>query len=142
MHNSFSKSPTMASEFPQDIVLFNILPRLPGNSVIRFKCVSKQWNSFLSTPLFKKMHLHNIPNDDHHNPHKLLILLSAKSSWFRTMDCEAPEDGLTTGRNLPFKVTNHELSIVPLTSFHGLVCVGLRMYVNLYLYLYYIIMHG
>ncbi|GJR73246.1 F-box/kelch-repeat protein-like protein [Tanacetum coccineum] len=120
-----SDQPKMTTEFPQDILFFHILPRLPGNSVLRFKRVSKQWNSFLSTPLFKNMHLQYIPNEDHHTPHKLLILSETRPFKFRTIDCEAPEDGLTTSRILPFKVTDDDENVCALTSFRGLVCVGI-----------------
>ncbi|KAD3067993.1 hypothetical protein E3N88_35873 [Mikania micrantha] len=47
-----------------------ILTRLPAKSVGRFKCVCKQWKSFLSTPTFVRTHLH------YHrtiNDHKLLL---------------------------------------------------------------------
>ncbi|XP_035836627.1 F-box/kelch-repeat protein At3g06240-like [Helianthus annuus] len=71
--------------------------------------------------MFTNMHLH------HQNRHKLLFIpntTSSSSCTFRTIDCESPEDGLTTPRCLPFKVDSpRNVSII--TSFNGLVCVGI-----------------
>ncbi|KAF5776368.1 putative F-box domain, galactose oxidase/kelch, beta-propeller, kelch-type beta propeller [Helianthus annuus] len=107
----------MAAELSPDIVLFHILPRLPAKSVARFKCVSKGWHSFLTTPMFTNMHLH------HQNRHKLLFIPKTSSSCtFRTIDCESPKDGLTAPRCLPFD-SPRNVSII--TSFNGLVCVGI-----------------
>nr|GEW91991.1 hypothetical protein [Tanacetum cinerariifolium] len=36
---------------PDDITLFNILPRLPAKNLLRLKCVSKQWYSFINAAL-------------------------------------------------------------------------------------------
>nr|XP_043635917.1 putative F-box protein At2g02030 [Erigeron canadensis] len=58
-------------DIDNSIIEYEILPRLPAKSVGRFKSVSKQWNSFLSTHMFGKMHhLRHINN----KTYKLLIL--------------------------------------------------------------------
>ncbi|XP_076908891.1 F-box protein At3g22700-like [Bidens hawaiensis] len=62
-------------ELPSEIIFDHILPWLPGKSILRFKCVSKQWYAFLTTPMFKKLHFDHINKDDHHNPNKLLVRL-------------------------------------------------------------------
>ncbi|KAJ0488095.1 putative F-box domain, galactose oxidase/kelch, beta-propeller, kelch-type beta propeller [Helianthus annuus] len=118
-HHSHRRRKAMAAELSPDIVLFHILARLPAKSVVRFKCVSKGWHSFLTTPMFTNMHLH------HQNRHKLLFIPKTSSSCtFRTIDCESPKDGLTAPRSLPFKVDSpRNVSII--TSFNGLVCVGI-----------------
>ncbi|KAJ0724575.1 putative F-box associated interaction domain, F-box-like domain superfamily [Helianthus annuus] len=106
----------MGTELSPDIVLLRILPRLPAKSAVRFTCVSKEWYSFLTTPIFANMHLH------HQNRHKLLFKsYTTLSCTFRTIDCEAPEDGLTPPRYLPFKLARN-MSVI--TSFNGMVCVG------------------
>ncbi|KAJ9539723.1 hypothetical protein OSB04_026229 [Centaurea solstitialis] len=98
---------------PQDILLIHILPRLPGKSVHRFMCVCKKWWSFLTTPTFAEMH--------HQHRHKLLIALSTTTPCkFSTIDLEAPQDGLTVGRPLPFEASHENLWIIE--SLHGLVC--------------------
>ena len=43
---------------PYDIVL-NILTRLPVKSLMRFRCVSKAWNSSITSPDFISTHLNN-----------------------------------------------------------------------------------
>ncbi|XP_071705134.1 F-box/kelch-repeat protein At3g06240-like [Rutidosis leptorrhynchoides] len=45
----------MASEVPPDIIT-EIICYLPAKSVGRFRCVSKQWNTLLSSPHFIKTH--------------------------------------------------------------------------------------
>ncbi|KAJ3694788.1 hypothetical protein LUZ60_000165 [Juncus effusus] len=47
--------------FPNEII-FKILLFLPGTSILRFKSVSKQWNSIISTHFFIKSHLKNAIN--------------------------------------------------------------------------------
>ncbi|KAK9684415.1 hypothetical protein RND81_10G208400 [Saponaria officinalis] len=41
---------------PHDLILFNILPRLPANSLLRFKSVCKKWLSDISILDFQKSH--------------------------------------------------------------------------------------
>ncbi|XP_030963942.1 F-box/kelch-repeat protein At3g06240-like [Quercus lobata] len=57
------------NHLPHDVVL-NILATLPVKSLIRFKCVSKLWDSSITSPNFISTHL-NIVNDD--NDHAYLI---------------------------------------------------------------------
>ncbi|XP_023918879.1 putative F-box protein At5g42430 [Quercus suber] len=63
------KPPILQRSIPDDVVL-NILGRLPVKSVIRFRCVSKSWDSSITTPYFISTHLnHNNNNnkDSHDN---------------------------------------------------------------------------
>ncbi|KAG7564675.1 F-box associated domain type 1 [Arabidopsis suecica] len=46
----------MMESLPHDVVEL-ILERLPGNSLLRFKAVSKQWNSTIQCQLFQERHL-------------------------------------------------------------------------------------
>ncbi|KAK8491596.1 hypothetical protein V6N11_063086 [Hibiscus sabdariffa] len=46
------------TELPEMLV-FDILAKLPAKSLIRFKCVCKHWNSSFQTPLFITQHHHN-----------------------------------------------------------------------------------
>ncbi|KAI3496977.1 hypothetical protein L1887_39356 [Cichorium endivia] len=119
----WSRAEAHLPELSSDIVFFHILPRLPAKSVLRFRSVSKHWRSFLTTSVFAQMHLPHVTDDD------LKLIVLSRTPYplpftFRTIDCERPKDGLTANRPLPFNV-GPVRSIVILTSFHGLVCVGI-----------------
>ncbi|XP_070003512.1 F-box protein At5g62510-like [Nicotiana sylvestris] len=47
----------------QEEVLMDILSRLPVQSLLRFKCVSKFWNTLILEPYFKMKHLNHAKND-------------------------------------------------------------------------------
>ncbi|KAF5797156.1 putative F-box domain-containing protein [Helianthus annuus] len=73
-------------ELPLSLIESNILPRLPAKSVGRCMCVCKQWKSFLSTPMFARMHLRHVTINDYNdvvgfytdssNDYKLLYLIN------------------------------------------------------------------
>ncbi|CAH1452106.1 unnamed protein product [Lactuca virosa] len=119
----------MTTDLPPDILLFNILPRLPVKSIRRFLCVSRQWQSFLTTPVFAKLQLHHVTNDDHQNHLKLLLLSYTTPCNFCTIDCETPKDGLTVSRPLPFE-DGSRMYISILASLHGLICIKRRRFIN------------
>ncbi|KAF3642591.1 hypothetical protein T459_33918 [Capsicum annuum] len=54
----------------QEEILMDILKRLPVRSLLRFKCVSKYWNTLISDPYFKVEQLSHAKHDK--NSHKLL----------------------------------------------------------------------
>ncbi|GLT88605.1 hypothetical protein SLE2022_066220 [Rubroshorea leprosula] len=58
-------------DLPEDIV-FDILPLLPVESLIRFKCVRKSWRDLISSPRFAVKHLRN-PNRSSSDDRLLLI---------------------------------------------------------------------
>ncbi|GKA59868.1 F-box/kelch-repeat protein-like protein [Tanacetum coccineum] len=120
----------MEVHIPHDVVSNHILPRVPAKSLCRFKCVSKEWHSFLTSDMFKNKHNRHV--DDHKNNLKLLSLFETKSSFeFATIDCEVPRrrKGLTpTRRPLPQFGDTTPGDIDILTSFHGLVCLGIKKY--------------
>ncbi|CAI9285515.1 unnamed protein product [Lactuca saligna] len=124
----------MKTELPSEILFSLILPRLPAKYVSRFNCVSKQWNSFLRTPYFSKIHLHHVTNDDHQNHHKFLFFSSSiNPKVFHNLDCETPhQEGLPVSRSLPFEVGSAVMMFI--TSFNGLVCVGINEGGNRYEY--------
>ncbi|XP_049381474.1 F-box/kelch-repeat protein At3g23880-like [Solanum stenotomum] len=72
-------------QFPEEI-LANILSRLPVQSLVRFKCVSKFWTTLISDPYFTKKHLNRAKND--HDSQKLLIYQwGPKDSTFSLYCC-------------------------------------------------------
>ncbi|KAJ9555545.1 LOW QUALITY PROTEIN: hypothetical protein OSB04_010159 [Centaurea solstitialis] len=102
---------SISPELPPEVLFYHILPRLPHKSVVRFRCVCKQWQSFLKTPTA--------------NGHpRLLVISKTTPCTFRTIDCEALRDGLTAARSLPFEAEPQNMSIV--ASLDGLVCVGIK----------------
>ncbi|GKA81105.1 putative F-box domain containing protein, partial [Tanacetum coccineum] len=117
----------MPISLPHDVFSSHILPKLPIKSVIRFKCVSKQWHSSVSSDMFKKMH-NRCHIDEYQNQHKLLVLTETIPCKFSTIDCEAPENGLTPSRPLPFEGSPGKIKI--LASSHGLICVGIINNIN------------
>ncbi|KAJ9542051.1 hypothetical protein OSB04_028557, partial [Centaurea solstitialis] len=73
--------------------------------------------------MFTKMHLHHVNNQNHH---KQLIVPSTRPwKYFRTIDCETPQVGLSSNRSLPFKANGNDFSII--ASLDGLVCVGIDL---------------
>ncbi|PHT83831.1 hypothetical protein T459_12274 [Capsicum annuum] len=53
---------------PEDLILFNILLRLPVESLLRFKCVCKHWYALIKSPSFIEKHFH------HKNNHASLLI--------------------------------------------------------------------
>ncbi|KAJ9542004.1 hypothetical protein OSB04_028510 [Centaurea solstitialis] len=104
-----------------EMLLFQILPRLPATSLGRFRCVCKQWRSFLPTPMFTKMHLLHVNSQNHLK--QLVVPTTKPCKYFQTIDCEAPEVGLSVNRSVPFKADYDEMSII--ASLNGLVCLGI-----------------
>ncbi|GKB62579.1 putative F-box protein [Tanacetum coccineum] len=121
------KRSTMKVHVPHDVILNHILPRVPPKSIGRFRCVSKEWHSLLTSKMFENMH-----SDHHQYIIKLLVFSKTETSSFEftTIDCEAPpsDKGLTPARRpLPqFGDTTPPHDIHILTSFHGLVCLGIQ----------------
>ncbi|XP_030963956.1 F-box/kelch-repeat protein At3g06240-like [Quercus lobata] len=62
------------NHLPHDVVL-NILATLPVKSLIRFKCVSKLWDSSITSPNFISNHLNIVNNNNNNddNDHAYLI---------------------------------------------------------------------
>ncbi|CAH1425673.1 unnamed protein product [Lactuca virosa] len=115
----------MSTELPPDILFTNILPRVPAKSVLPFRCVSKQWHSFLRTPGFLQMHQLHLNSNQNGQIHKFLFLPSARPWEYLTIDCETPKDGFTARRPFPFKVGVGK-KIFIITSLNGMVCVGIN----------------
>ncbi|XP_071703669.1 F-box protein At2g23160-like [Rutidosis leptorrhynchoides] len=112
----------MADRLLLDIILTEILPRLPVKSVSRFKCVCKLWISYLSSPKFSKIQLSHV-NNNKLNHSKLIVFSRESPTTFRIFDCEEPDAELTPSKNFPFKGDCDHIRL--LASQNGLVCVGI-----------------
>ncbi|KAK7338965.1 hypothetical protein VNO77_19599 [Canavalia gladiata] len=62
-----------------DDLITEILSWVPAKSLIRFRCVCKSWNSFISDPEFAKLHLHRSSTKNVDFDH-LQLLLHCKPS--------------------------------------------------------------
>ncbi|XP_023888146.2 F-box/kelch-repeat protein At3g06240-like [Quercus suber] len=60
------------NHLPHDVVL-NILATLPVKPLVRFKCVSKLWDSSITSPNFISTHLNIVNNKKDDNDHAYLI---------------------------------------------------------------------
>ncbi|KAK4562249.1 hypothetical protein RGQ29_004923 [Quercus rubra] len=64
---------------PHDVVL-NILVRLPVKSVLRFRCVSKTWDSSITTPSFISTHVNLNLNNNNNNNNSIAYLITPTTS--------------------------------------------------------------
>ena len=67
-----TKKPKLWSEHVPDDFIYDILTRLPVKSLIRFRCVSKSYNSIISNPNFVKTNFNfnrtkSLSNNNNHN---------------------------------------------------------------------------
>ncbi|CAN6932003.1 unnamed protein product [Brassica oleracea] len=56
-HKRMKRRRLQQREIPNDVVMEEILARLPAKSLMRFKCVSKVWSSFISSRYFSNRFL-------------------------------------------------------------------------------------
>ncbi|KAK9060996.1 hypothetical protein SSX86_018176 [Deinandra increscens subsp. villosa] len=115
-------------ELPADLILSDILPRLPAKSVVRFRSVCKQWNSFLKTSMFYNLHHHHLltgcnMNTRYHHQ-KLLVSIKNPSVKLFSIDCEAPDDGFL--RHVTPAPLEEAICVSILTSCNGMTCLGMR----------------
>ncbi|KNA07219.1 hypothetical protein SOVF_173860 [Spinacia oleracea] len=95
------------AQLPTDLVT-SILTRLPTKSLIRFKSVSKAWNSLISTPDFVGLHLaHSLSSD-----HRLLIVNYGGHLESTPLVFGSDFGGAVTSRfDLPTSFSGFEVSI-------------------------------
>ncbi|XP_060186752.1 F-box/kelch-repeat protein At3g23880-like [Lycium barbarum] len=75
---------TTAIHFKEEIIM-EILSRLPVQSLLRFKCVSKFWEALISDPYFKMKHLNFAKNDQ--DSQKLLISQMCPKDFIFSIYC-------------------------------------------------------
>lgn len=57
VYETISSSPNMLVNIPHDVVVDQILEKLPVKSLLRFRAVSKQWRTEIESPRFQERHL-------------------------------------------------------------------------------------
>ncbi|KAI8554952.1 hypothetical protein RHMOL_Rhmol05G0136000 [Rhododendron molle] len=104
---------------------FDILSRLPPKSLLRSRCVCKNWLSLFSNPSFIHKHLlhRNCTSDDdtlliHNCAHDSLRLHHGLS----LLNLENPKNPLTFNLNHPFPQKNNQCDMDLVGSINGLVC--------------------
>uniref|UniRef100_A0A3Q7IRV9 F-box domain-containing protein n=1 Tax=Solanum lycopersicum TaxID=4081 RepID=A0A3Q7IRV9_SOLLC len=75
----------IAIHFPE-VILEDILSRLPVKSLLRFKCVSKFWETLISEPYFKMKHL-SCAKIDQDSRKLLTIQMCSKNRMFSMYCC-------------------------------------------------------
>jgi len=66
-----------AEALPNEVVVTEILARLPAKSVGRFRCVCRGWSAMLSSDYFIDLHCQRVNRADHHR----LLLTAVGSSY-------------------------------------------------------------
>ncbi|KAL7190012.1 hypothetical protein ACSBR1_039622 [Camellia fascicularis] len=61
------------AEVPEEVMMSEILTRLPVSSILRFRCVCKQWCSSMATPQFIREHLRKSKSSSSSNNRRIMI---------------------------------------------------------------------
>lgn len=118
-----STSTTCPASLPQDI-LHQIFTRLPVKSIVRFKCVSKFFNSLISDPFFI---------DEHHRNQSLtypgtsiLLCIPSKTCQqiFYTANITEENQGKLQANRVQYLDRQCFHNLVHLTSANGLICLS------------------
>ncbi|PWA33955.1 F-box domain-containing protein [Artemisia annua] len=110
---NLTEKDTVTTELPSNIILMEILPRLPTKLLGRCLCVCKEWKSFLSTHKFAKMHHQYVSG------YKLFQIehteFGQRPLTIRMINCEAPNVSLNTV-HISSKYTEHLFSEFGVTT--------------------------
>lgn len=115
-----NRAPTPGPVLPQELIT-EMLLRAPAKSIGKFRCVSKQWRSFLSSPHFIESHrtLHSI-----RSPPKLIMISSTSHSLF-TLTFSPGGNNRKRSDAVSRKIKKFQVEWKSLLgSCHGLVLVG------------------
>ncbi|KAK9672451.1 hypothetical protein RND81_12G101700 [Saponaria officinalis] len=120
--------PLFEADLPEELIFSEILTRLPVNSLIKFKSVSKPWNSLISTPQFVKSYLKQAFSNQFvpsncvfiRSPYHFYIL--NYGAYDRYPDDRRGEKGLISVKNLSYY--DNGVNTFLIGSSNGLVCFG------------------
>ncbi|XP_004293070.1 PREDICTED: F-box protein CPR30-like [Fragaria vesca subsp. vesca] len=107
------------NQLPEDIIVSDILVKLPIKSLIRCTCVSKRWRFIISDPQFANSHFQQAR---HHNALTRRLLLYSSPSQVESVDLETTPSSSSPIRNLTCNLNKQPESIKLLGSCNGLVC--------------------
>ncbi|CAI9098828.1 OLC1v1035548C1 [Oldenlandia corymbosa var. corymbosa] len=99
----------MADHFPQHLIA-NVLLRLPFNSLLRFRCVSKSWRDLIVSPYFTKLHSKT--------SHIETRIISVKGSTFYSLDSVPAIAKQLNSPALEFPAREYQLA----GSCNGIIC--------------------
>ncbi|CDP18006.1 unnamed protein product [Coffea canephora] len=122
----------MSDHIP-DHVLVNVLLRLPFDSLIRSRCVSKSWRSLIDDPHFIKMHYLNknhLQTNYHHDDTKIIALVEHGASVFTrpesikfyTLDSDLSCSSILHAKQLNCPIELSEYHVRLAGSCNGLLC--------------------
>ncbi|KAK9724776.1 hypothetical protein RND81_05G097400 [Saponaria officinalis] len=130
------------AEIPEELIFSEILTRLPVKTLIKFKLVSKTWNSLISTPLFIKSHLKQTISNPYvpyncvfiRSPYYFYIL--NYGAYDRCPNDRSGEKGLIHVNNLNYY--DNGVNTFLIGSCNGLVCFGRGGAITGYDYCFYV----
>lgn len=109
---------------PDELVVLEILPRLPVKSLLRFRCVSKSWLSLISTPHFIRVHLDKSSQNKDYSHLSLIAHTSAPRFAFKNCSVQSLlQEPVTHAANIDYPVEKAPSSISIVGSCNGLVCI-------------------
>ncbi|BFG34329.1 hypothetical protein CerSpe_206030 [Prunus speciosa] len=117
--------PAAGPELPSQITCFEILPRLPSKSLMRFRCVCKSWSSLTRDPSFVSAHQNLGCNK---NTHLLLTAWDKPTTQQHFFSLEINQQGSLIPvhlLSLPTPRTKNE-HLYHVQSINGLVCLYLH----------------
>ncbi|KAM5576936.1 hypothetical protein ABKV19_007669 [Rosa sericea] len=125
-------SAAATEHLPEDLIILQILTRLPIKSLIRFSCVSKRWSSIiLSDPQFAKKHF-KLASEQNSLSQRLLL---STRSQMQSLDVDTSsfvDDSSVRNLTCPFKQPGHFVKM--LGSCNGMVCVALDFHDGYYIW--------
>ncbi|KAK9684511.1 hypothetical protein RND81_10G215000 [Saponaria officinalis] len=127
-YDSRLKTTTTTAPFlPSEIITDEIFPKLPAKSLVRFKCVSKFYNTLISSPEFIEIHLRQSLSSD---SNRLLIVSKENNPNLYSFDIDSPNSSTTASTIALPKTLGGWLegNVSIIGSFNGLICVGLTLY--------------
>ncbi|XP_012838094.1 PREDICTED: F-box/kelch-repeat protein At3g23880-like [Erythranthe guttata] len=121
----------LEQEIPEEIIE-EILFHLPVKSLLRFKCVSKRWRSFISSEYFIKRHLSKSRADEKDNGSKFIFSFEGKQNNSSTRFLSVGSS-FSLDDDEPIVTTSLDIQIRPETEIQVVEsCNGLVLVENIY----------